>query len=56
MSLDELLFNDRRPAEPAPAVARPDAPTGGTMTAAHPVQRAATAIGSGSPRACSGSA
>ena len=25
MSLDELLFNDRRPAEPVPAVARPDA-------------------------------
>ena len=43
VSLDELLFNDRRPAEPMPAVARPDAPTGGTMTAAHPVQRAATA-------------
>ena len=42
VSLDELLFNDRRPADPTPAVARPDAPTGGTMTAAHPVQRAAT--------------
>ena len=42
VSLDELLFNDRRPAEPVPAVARPDAPIGGTMTAAHPVQRAAT--------------
>ena len=42
VSLDVLLFNDRRPAEPIPAAARPDAPTGGTMTAAHPVQRAAT--------------
>ena len=43
VSLDELLFNDRRPAEPMPRPsARPDAPTGGTMTAAHPVQRAAT--------------
>jgi transcriptional regulator with XRE-family HTH domain len=42
VSLDELLFNDRRPAEPMPAAARPDAPTGGTMPAAHPVQRAAT--------------
>src|SRR5439155_25119207 len=38
VSLDELLFNDRRPAEPVLATARPDAPTGGTMTAAHPVQ------------------
>ena len=26
VSLDELLFNDRRPAEPMPAAARPDAP------------------------------
>ncbi len=42
VSLDELLFNDRRPAEPMPATARPDAPAGGTMTATHPVQRAAT--------------
>jgi transcriptional regulator with XRE-family HTH domain len=42
VSLDELLFNDRRSAEPIPVVARPDAPTGGTTTAAHPVQRAAT--------------
>jgi quercetin dioxygenase-like cupin family protein len=42
VSLDELLFNDRRPAEPTPVVARPDAPIGATMTATHPVQRAAT--------------
>ncbi len=42
VSLDELLFNDRRPAEAVPAVARPDAPAGGASTAAHPVQRAAT--------------
>jgi transcriptional regulator with XRE-family HTH domain len=42
VSLDELLFNDRRPAEPMPADALPDAPAGGTMTAGHPVQRGAT--------------
>ena len=42
VSLDELLFNDRRTAEPIPAASRPDAATAGTMTAAHPVQRAAT--------------
>ena len=42
VSLDELLFNDRRPAEPMPSVARPDAPTVGAITAEHPVQRAAT--------------
>jgi transcriptional regulator with XRE-family HTH domain len=42
VSLDELLFNDRRPSEPISAVARPDARTGGPMPAAHPVQRAAT--------------
>ncbi len=42
VSLDELLFNDRRPADPSPAPARPDALTAATMTAAHPVQRART--------------
>ena len=42
VSLDELLFNDRRPSDPIPVVTRPDAPTSGAMTAAHPVQRAAT--------------
>jgi len=42
VSLDELLFNDRRPADPMAVPARPDAPTRGTMTAAHPVQRGAT--------------
>jgi len=42
VSLDELLFNDRRPLGPAPAAARPDATVAGTKTAAHPVQRAAT--------------
>jgi transcriptional regulator with XRE-family HTH domain len=39
VSLDELLFNDRRPVEPA-APARTEAPTGGTMAPAPPVQRA----------------
>lgn len=39
VSLDELLFNDRRPMEPAPF--RADATTNGTMTPAPPVQRAA---------------
>src|SRR3954465_11759087 len=38
--LDELLFNDRRPAEPA-APARPGAPGRGPMAPAPPVQRAA---------------
>lgn len=39
VSLDELLFNDRRAAEPAPPRPRPE--TGaGTMTPAAPVQRA----------------
>jgi transcriptional regulator with XRE-family HTH domain len=43
VSLDELLFNERRPAEPAEPAAptRPDLPTGGTMAPAPPVQRAA---------------
>jgi transcriptional regulator with XRE-family HTH domain len=43
VSLDELLFNDRRPAEPAEpaAPARPEVSTGGTMLAAPPIQRAA---------------
>jgi len=42
VSLDELLFNDRRPAEPAEpaAPARSGVSTGGTMAAAPPVQRA----------------
>jgi transcriptional regulator with XRE-family HTH domain len=40
VSLDELLFNDRRPPEPA-APARTEVPTtGGTMAPAPPVQRA----------------
>ena len=39
VSLDELLFNDRRPPEPA-APARPELPTSGTMAPAPPVQRA----------------
>jgi transcriptional regulator with XRE-family HTH domain len=41
VSLDELLFNDRRPAEPVPTAPAPGgtAPTG-TMTPAPPVQRA----------------
>jgi transcriptional regulator with XRE-family HTH domain len=39
VSLDELLFNDRRP--PGPAVVTPaGVPTSGTMAAAPPVQRA----------------
>jgi len=43
VSLDELLFNDRRPAETAPAsAARVGASVTGTMTTAPPVQRAAT--------------
>lgn len=43
VSLDELLFNDRRPVEAAEPVApaRPGVTAGGTMVAAHPVQRAA---------------
>jgi transcriptional regulator with XRE-family HTH domain/quercetin dioxygenase-like cupin family protein len=41
VSLDELLFNDRRPVEPAePAAARHGHSTNGTMAAAPPVQRA----------------
>jgi transcriptional regulator with XRE-family HTH domain len=40
VSLDELLFNDRRAPEPAAPV-RAGVPTGGTMTSAPPVQRAA---------------
>jgi transcriptional regulator with XRE-family HTH domain len=42
VSLDELLFNDRRPAEPAgpAAPARAEVPSGGTMAPAPPVQRA----------------
>ncbi len=40
VSLDELLFNDRRPPEPA-MQARPDVTVGGTMASAPPVQRAA---------------
>jgi transcriptional regulator with XRE-family HTH domain len=39
VSLDELLFNDRRPAEPT-APARPDVAHNGTMAPAPPVQRA----------------
>jgi len=41
VSLDELLFNDRRPAEAATPV-RPGVATTGTMTPAPPVQRAAS--------------
>jgi transcriptional regulator with XRE-family HTH domain len=41
VSLDELLFNDRRPPE-ASAPARAGATAAGTMTSAPPVQRAAT--------------
>jgi len=40
VSLDELLFNDRRPAEVA-TPARSEVPAGGTMAPAHPLQRAA---------------
>jgi transcriptional regulator with XRE-family HTH domain len=42
VSLDELLFNDRRPAEQAEpaAPARAELTTGGTMAPAPPVQRA----------------
>jgi transcriptional regulator with XRE-family HTH domain/quercetin dioxygenase-like cupin family protein len=45
VSLDELLFNDRRPVEPAEPAAptrpgMPGAPGTGTMTPAPPVQRA----------------
>jgi transcriptional regulator with XRE-family HTH domain len=43
VSLDELLFNDRRPAEPAPgAASRVDVPSTGTMAPSDPVQRAGT--------------
>jgi transcriptional regulator with XRE-family HTH domain len=41
VSLDELLFNDRRPPEPASTVPTAASATG-TMTAAAPLQRAAT--------------
>ncbi|MFL5672872.1 MAG: helix-turn-helix domain-containing protein, partial [Chloroflexota bacterium] len=42
VSLDELLFNDRRAPEPElVAPVRPGVPTGGTMAAAPPLQRAA---------------
>jgi transcriptional regulator with XRE-family HTH domain/quercetin dioxygenase-like cupin family protein len=42
VSLDELLFNDRRPAEPAEPAAPPrtEMLSGGTMVPAPPVQRA----------------
>jgi transcriptional regulator with XRE-family HTH domain len=40
VSLDELLFNDRRPPEPV-APAPPEVPASGTMAPAPPVQRAA---------------
>ncbi len=41
VSLDELLFNDRRASEPpAEATTRPEAASAGTMTVADPVQRA----------------
>jgi Predicted transcriptional regulators len=39
VSLDELLFNDRRPTEAA-SPARPEVASSGTMTPAAPVQRA----------------
>jgi transcriptional regulator with XRE-family HTH domain len=43
VSLDELLFNDRRPPEPvAGAASRVDAPSSGTMAPSDPVQRAGT--------------
>jgi transcriptional regulator with XRE-family HTH domain len=43
VSLDELLFNDRRPAEPVPgAASRVDVPSTGTMAPSDPVQRAGT--------------
>ena len=43
VSLDELLFNDRRLPEPSSSVPAPAGATAtGTMTAAPPVQRAAT--------------
>jgi transcriptional regulator with XRE-family HTH domain/quercetin dioxygenase-like cupin family protein len=41
VSLDELLFNDRRAPEPSASV-QAGAPTSGMMTQAPPVQRAAT--------------
>ena len=41
VSLDELLFNDRRPSEPASS-SRPRGAAAGTMAPAPPVQRAAT--------------
>jgi transcriptional regulator with XRE-family HTH domain len=43
MSLDDLLFNDRRAAEPvAGAAARADVPSATTVSQSDPVQRAAT--------------
>jgi transcriptional regulator with XRE-family HTH domain len=43
VSLDELLFNDRRPPEPvAGAASRVDVPSSGTMAPSDPVQRAGT--------------
>jgi transcriptional regulator with XRE-family HTH domain len=39
VSLDELLFNDRRSFSSGPAPARPESPTG-TMTPTSPIQRA----------------
>lgn len=43
VSLDELLFNERRPSEPVPAApAATGATTPGTMSPAPPVQRAAS--------------
>ena len=41
VSLDELLFNDRRPAEPAAPARTEMSSTSGTMAPAPPVQRAA---------------
>jgi transcriptional regulator with XRE-family HTH domain len=41
VSLDELLFNDRRPAESVPGVAPSGSAPVGTMTLSPPVQRAA---------------
>jgi transcriptional regulator with XRE-family HTH domain len=42
VSLDELLFNDRRPTEPASSSPARGAAVDGTMAPAPPVQRAAT--------------
>ena len=40
VSLDELLFNDRRPSEPVPAAPAHGGSASGTMTQTPPVQRA----------------